>query len=406
MVKHLEQRITSTKSKETFHLIRRKLEISKNDLLTDSGFTVSTLTRVLEELVQAELIVESGFGASTGGRRPILYRVNPQYGYAFGFDLSRTMSRLVMVDASGQQMDSAEWTMNEEMTPEVLLPMVISQVQAWIAKYELTLNHVLGLGIGAVGPVDRFGGIILNPSHFPASGWENVHIVAQFEQALHVPILLDNGANAALWAESWANRTKDLRHMLYVHLGIGIRSAMTSEGNLIYGAVDMEDALGQMIIKADGAPPRTANGNYGSLESYTTIYALEREVIAQLRMGRPSVLQQMVVQPELVTFPTIMEALRMRDPLVSEVMTQTATYFGIGLANLLNILHPEKVVLGGPLILGNDLFFYTATQTAIRKTYHYPNYQVVFSKGSYGEEALAVGAALLVLERLTAKLSN
>lgn len=100
-------------------------------------------------------------------------------------------------------------------------------------------------------------------------------------------------------------------------------------------------------------------------------------------------------------FTHIIEALKKHDPLVTELVTQAATYFGVGLANLLNVLHPERVVLGGPFMNSNDLYFYTATQTAIRKTYHYPQYQVVFSKGSYGEEALAVGGALMVLDQLT-----
>ena len=96
----------------------------------------------------------------------------------------------------------------------------------------------------------------------------------------------------------------------------------------------------------------------------------------------------------------VLEALKKNDPLVVEIITEAATYFGIGLANLLNILHPEKVILGGPLIAGGELFFQTATQVAIRKTYYYPAYQVVFSKGQLGEEALAIGAAVMVMDQL------
>jgi predicted NBD/HSP70 family sugar kinase len=84
-----------------------------------------------------------------------------------------------------------------------------------------------------------------------------------------------------------------------------------------------------------------------------------------------------------------------------EIVTEAATYFGIGLANLLNILHPEKVILGGPLLAGSDLFFQTATGVAVRRSYHYPTYQVVFSKGSLGEEALAIGAAVMAMGCLT-----
>ncbi|MCY9515672.1 ROK family protein [Paenibacillus apiarius] len=402
MVKTLEQRITSLKGKEVFQQIRRTNEISKHDLLQDSGLTVSTLTRVLEELVALGCIVESGLGVSTGGRRPILYRVRPEYGYAFGLDISRTSSRLIMLDMAGAKLESFVWTMNRQMTPETLMALVTGQIRIWLEKHQLEAEDVLGLGIGAVGPLNRFDGVILHPSYFEAPGWENVPIISKLEESLKMPVKLDNGANTAIRAEAWANRSLNVQHMLYVHVGIGLRSAMMSEGKLIYGAVDMEGALGQMIIKADGIPHRSAGGNYGCLDSYATVYALEREANAGLRMGRRSLLEQMVKRSESVTFSHIMEALQRRDPFATELVTQAATYFGIGLANLLNVLHPEKVVLGGPLMSSNDMFFYTATQTAIRKTYHYPQYQVVFSKGSYGEEALAIGAGLMILDCITA----
>ncbi|BFH17304.1 ROK family protein [Paenibacillus melissococcoides] len=401
----LEQRIPSKKGKELFQRIRRAPEISKNDLVSESGLTVSTLTRVLEELTALGLIVESGFGASTGGRRPILYRVRAEYGYAFGLDISRTSSRLVLLDTAGQLKAAHVIEMNDQMTPERLVERVTAHIHTWMDEYRLNSDTALGLGIGAVGPLNRFDGVILQPEYFPAPGWENVPIVAELERRLHLPVLLDNGANTAIRAEAWANRSMDVRHMLYFHVGIGLRSAMMSDGKLIYGAVDMEGALGQMIIQADGIPNRSANGNYGCLDSYATIYALEREANAMLRIGRRSLLEHIVPRGEPAAFPHIIEAMKKHDPLVTELVTQAATYFGVGLANLLNVLHPERVVLGGPFMNINDLYFYTATQTAIRKTYHYPQYQVVFSKGSYGEDALAVGGALMVLDQLTAPVS-
>jgi len=402
MDKSLDQHIPSSKAKEIFQFIRRTDEISKLDLLQYSGLTVSTLTRVLEELTALGLIAECGFGASTGGRRPILYRVVPDYGYAFGLDISRTSSRLVMLDMAGNKLDTCEWEMTALMTPEYLLAEVAKQINHWAGKHKLSPDKVLGLGIGAVGPLDRFEGVILQPSFFPSPGWEDVSIVNDLERQLNMPVMLDNGANTAIRAEAWANRARDVRHMLYVHVGIGLRSAMMSEGKLIYGAVDMEGSLGQMIIQADGIPPRTGNGNYGCLESYATVYAIEREANALVRMGRRSLLEQIAGASSTISYAHIMEAMRRRDPLATEIVTQAATYFGIGLANLLNVLHPEKVVLGGPLMNTNDLFFYTATQTAIRKTYHYPQYQVMFSKGSYGDEALAIGAAFMILDKITA----
>ncbi|KQX45452.1 ROK family protein [Paenibacillus sp. Root444D2] len=396
----ITERIPNRKAKEIYERICRQTTVSKTELLEQSGMTVSTLTRLLEELTVQGLILESGFGASTGGRRPILYEKNPAYAYVFGLEISRTLSKLVLVDLGMKKMDTRSWTMTAEMTPDVLIRLIVDEVQKMLSKHNINPSSVLGIGIGAVGPVDRLSGTILEPSYFPAKGWRNVEICRQLTEELGIPALLDNGANTAILAESWHQRTQSFKHLLYIHAGIGLRSSMVSEGKVIYGAVDMEGSVGQMIIQTDGVPHRNTSGNYGALESYASLYAIEKAARSALKKGRSTILSHLVDDPEHVTYLHVMEALKKNDPLVVEIITEAATYFGIGLANLLNILHPEKVILGGPLIAGGELFFQTATQVAIRKTYYYPAYQVVFSKGQLGEEALAIGAAVMVMDQL------
>ncbi|WP_068775239.1 ROK family transcriptional regulator [Paenibacillus sp. FJAT-26967] len=398
--KPITERIGNRKEKEIFELIRQGGTVSKIELLEKSGLTVSTLTRLLDELCDQELITESGYGPSTGGRRPVLYQIRADYGCALGVDISRTLTRLVLTDMHLNILDSRTWEMTVRMTPDVLLEEIAAEAAAMLSRCEIPADRVLGMGLGAVGPVDRREGVILNPRYFPAPGWQEVPVRALLERRLGLPVLLDNGANTALLAESWSRQKRSFRHMLYVHIGVGLRSSMLSEGELIYGAVDMEGSIGQMIIQTDGISPRSQEGNFGALESYASIYAIERETRARLKQGRHSTLSA-AGDPDAVTFREIVQALAAGDPLVVEVITQAAVYFGIGLANLLNMMHPERVVLGGPLIAASDLFFYTATQTAIKKTYYYPTYQVLFSKGSFGEEALAIGAAGLVIRQLS-----
>ncbi|CAN7598701.1 ROK family protein [Paenibacillus sp. LjRoot56] len=396
----ITERISNRKAKEVYELITRQTTVSKIDLLDQSGMTVSTLTRLLEELTSQGLILESGFGASTGGRRPILYEKNPAYAYIFGLEISRTLSKLVLVDLGMNKLETKSWAMTEVMTPGVLLPLIVKEAKRMLAHHSIETSQVLGIGIGAVGPVDRVAGVILEPSYFPASGWRHVDICRWLTGELQVPALLDNGANTAILAESWHQRARSFKHLLYIHAGVGLRSSMVSEGKVIYGAVDMEGSVGQMIIQTDGVAHRNQAGNYGALESYASLYAIEKAAKSALKKGKATVLVHMVEDPEQVTYQHIMEALKKNDPLAVEIVTEAATYFGIGLANLLNILHPEKVIIGGPLITGGELFFQTATQVAIRKTYYYPAYQVVFSKGQLGDEALAIGAAVMVMNQL------
>ncbi|WP_407083062.1 ROK family protein [Paenibacillus aurantius] len=390
----------SGKAKEIYDCIRKKGTVSKQDLVDVSRITGSTVTRLLEELLSQELIREVGLGDSTGGRKPILYRINPLYAYAFGLEISRIHCRLVLCDLQMDKLESRSWNMTESMTPEVLTETVGREAEDMLEKLGLAWSSVLGLGIGSVGPVDRQRGIILEPLYFPAPGWRNVDIGTALSRRLGIPVWLDNGANTALLGEFWADSFQSYRHMLYLHAGVGIRSAMMSNGHLVYGAVDMEGAVGQMIIQTDGLPHREKQGNYGALESYASLYAMERNMRSALKQGRESTVRSRVSDPEEVKYPDLLQGLAERDPLTVELFTQAAVQFGIGLSNLLNILHPEKVILGGPLIAGNDLFFRVATQTAVRKTYYYPEYQVMFSRGKLGDDALAAGAAVMVLERL------
>lgn len=396
----MEEWIPNRKAKQIFAEIRKRGTVSKFDLLELSGLTSSTLTRMLEELAVTGWIEESGLGESSGGRRPLLYRLKQDRGYVLGLDISRSATRLVLCDLQLDKIDSASWPMTEKMTPELLTREVVREVRRMTAKRELDPRRMLGVGIGAVGPVDRAKGTMLNPLYFPAEGWNEVPIGAMLERELGVPVLLDNGANTALLAEYWAG-SQQYRHLLYVRAGVGLRSAMMSNGQLVYGAVDMEGSVGHMIIQTDGPPHSERPHVFGCLESFVSIPVLEKQAAARLKQGRRSVLSEWIDRPDDVGFPLLLRALSADDRLVTELFTQAATYFGIGLSNLLNILHPEKVILGGPLITSNELFYQISTQVALKNTLYYPTYPVTFTRGKLSDDALAVGAAAMVVDRLT-----
>lgn len=154
----IEERINGRKHKEIYDWIRRQDTISKIDLLEHSQMTGSTLTRTLEELTDQGWLLEAGFGESTGGRRPILYQTNPTAGYVFGLDISRMISKLVLCDLHMNKLDSSSWTMDDTMTPELLLDQIAKTASAMLLKHGIAAASVLGMGIGAVGPLDRFSG--------------------------------------------------------------------------------------------------------------------------------------------------------------------------------------------------------------------------------------------------------
>lgn len=369
--------------------------VSKAELLDQFSITGSTLTRLLEEMIRDKLILASGFGPSSGGRRPILYETNPGYGYFFGLEISRFHSSLGFFDVRMNPMSFTRWRMDESITPERLTEYVAASMKAILHDHRLEARQVIGVGIGAVGPLDRERGIILRPPRFPSQGWADVPICRMIQEKTGFEARLENGANTALLGEQWAIRQSNPQHMLYVHAGVGIRSAIMSYGQIIHGSIDMEGAAGQMIIQMDG-PRLHEGGNFGALEAFVSVQALERQAQSQAKSERGKGIDLFAMPPDHIRYDDLLLALRQEKPFAVELFQQTASYLGIGLANMINMFHPETVILGGPLISSHERFYQTAIETARKHVYYYPAYQPAFSKGELREDAVATGAALMM----------
>lgn len=369
--------------------------VSKAELLEFFSITSSSMTRILEEMLSQKLILVSGLGTSTGGRKPILFQTNPNYGYLLGLDISRISSSLGLFDLQLNPLSTVRWEMDRSLTPERLIELVVSETRQMLADHHIAHEQLLGMGVGAVGPLDPAQGMMLQPEYFPSDAWNHVPISRLLEEKLHLPVKLDNGANTALLAEYWALRNEDCKNMLYVHAGMNIRSSIMTGGQIVRGAADTEGAVGHMIIQTGGQRLRD-KGNYGSLEAYVSIPSLEERVQSQLKIGRESILS--AIPPEHVTFSALVQALEAKDPLVKELFIETATYLGVGLANMINTVHPEYIILGGALINADPLVYDTAIQVARKNIYSYPRYNPVFSPGILREEGVLTGAALQILQ--------
>ncbi|WP_042169132.1 ROK family protein [Paenibacillus gorillae] len=387
----------TTTKKQVYDYIARNGIVSKAELMAQFELKINSMTRLLEELITENWLQEKGLGYSTGGRPPILYETNAHRGYILGLEISRIYSSMGLYDLHMNRLSLVRWTMDETMTPERFIDRVQETVDSFLVQHELAAQQIVGIGVGAVGPLDRERGLIVDPVLFPAAGWRDLPICRLLEERLGFPALLDNGANTALIGEHWALRSERYEHMLYVHAGAGLRSAVMSGGELVYGATDTEGAVGQMIIQA-GGPRLRDNGNYGALEAFVSLQALESKV-RELPVTAAAVTTTIAGQ-EQITFETMVRALAEGDADVLHIFNEAAAYLGIGLANLINVLHPEQVIIGGALLSAHETMFDTAIRVAEQNTYYFPKYKPLFSKGILKEDAVAAGAAVMVLKKM------
>lgn len=214
------------------------------------------------------------------------------------------------------------------------------------------LEDFAGVGIGSPGPLDRSTGTVIST---PNLGWRNFPLRDLIQNAVGLPATLDNDANAATYGEWWMGAGRDARTLVGVTLGTGIGGGIVFDGELYHGASDAAAEIGHMTIDSTG---RKCNcGNYGCLEAYASGPAIAARAIEGLESDTESILLELAGDPENITAELVSEAVVKGDGYATEVINDTAKFLGVGLANLINILNPEVVVVfGGVARAGDHLF--------------------------------------------------
>lgn len=383
----------SKDGKQVFGLVQKNGPLTKNDLLEILQINFTALNRIMEPLEKDELITEAGIGASSGGRKPVLYDLNLNRFYVLGIDISRPYTEILIANPKMDVLYKNIFLMDETYTPEKTVQTITSLYREGLSQLAIDQGKFLGAGLGTVGPLERSSGIMFRPKNFAASGWTDTPIKKLLEQALEMPVVMDNGPNTAILAEYKFGAGKGYQNIVYFKCSTGIQIGAISGGTIIRTINDAEDAFGHMVINVDGELCNC--GNYGCIDCYSSIYAIIHKYIVALKQGRATTIVKKI---DMIDYTDICKAVEQNEPLAQEIISNAATIFGAGLANYINLLDPELVILSGPLISHSDLYYQIASETAAQRLYD-PK-RINFSKGGhFGDSAIALGAAVMVVEK-------
>lgn len=384
-------------TKLVLDIILKKGCVTKADIQDVTKMKLSTLNRVMQPLEDRGFILQSSIGESTGGRKPVLYDINPRGYYLIGVDISRTYTRMIVANMKMEALCQKRFDMLKSSTPEEVVHIISDFVRNSCEHLKIKEDRIIGIGVGTVGPLDRKKGIVLNPVNFLSDGWHNVPVKKMLEEATGLPVIIDNGANMAALAEYIYGEGKGSGNLAYINCGIGIRTGVISSGTVVRTIDDTEDAFGHMVVDADGE--LCSCGNYGCIECYSSIPAIVEKFIRELKKGRVTTAGKIPEDINDINYIRICEAAENGDDLAKETIVGSAAVFGVGLANYINLLGPRVVVLSGPLIEHSKLFFDTCTEIALKKCFSGVRSRIRFTRfGFFRDNAIAVGAAASLLE--------
>lgn len=302
--------------------------------------------------------------------------------YAIGIDLGGTNLRIARVSRQGEIVAKIKEATSEELLESLLA-----------GTGRLFSEEVTGIGLGVAGLISREARrVLISPNLHRV---ERIDIVRELEGKFGVPVLLENDANVAAFGELWTGAGKDLTNFVLLTLGTGIG------GGFVYNRAPLGVAaeIGHMSIVADGE--KCGCGNYGCLELYASARAIIARAISALEAGRESILREYwggniyKLSPE-----EIHRAAFDGDTLARELLKNAGRYLGIGIANIVNCLSPEAVVLAGGLTGAWDLYVQEAIREASRRTLKELFDRVSILPALLEDDAGVIGAAGLVFHSL------
>ncbi len=306
-----------------------------------------------------------------------------------GIDLGGTNIAAGVVAADGSRLLTfrSRPTEPEEGADAVLRRMAGTAREAISAA---TADHpdirVLGVGIGAPGPLDTTTGVVLLT---PNLGWTDMPIRQRMADALALPTTLDNDANCAVLGEWWQGAAQGCRDVIGLTIGTGVGGGILLNGAIHHGASDCAGEIGHSTIDAHGR--RCACGNDGCVEAYAAGPAIARRAAELIASGAESRLAAPGTGP--LTAQMVYEAAELGDEVAREVVRDTAKYLGAAVANLINIFNPEVVVLCGGVVRAGDSLFLPLRQEVARRAFRPAVAACRIVPGSLGDAAGVYGAA-------------
>ena len=231
--------------------------------------------------------------------------------------------------------------------------MIQESIDRVLSEHGGTLDDVAGVGIGSPGPLDRATGTVINT---PNLGWRNFPLRDLISNAVGLPATLDNDANCATYGEWWLGAGRNVDTLVGLTLGTGIGGGIVLNGQIFHGVSDAAGEIGHMTIDSTGRKCKC--GNYGCLEAYASGPAIALRAVEGIEAGVDTVLPDLVGgKLENITAATVYEAVVLGDQYANEVMKETAKFLGAGVANMINILNPEMVVIAGGVTRAGDHLF-------------------------------------------------
>ena len=375
--------------------IRKNGAISRTDLAHQLGLTSPAVTNIVAALIQDGLVLETGHVDAALGRKPVLLSINPSVCYLLGIVLTTEGIQVVISDFSANILHTEHHAIDPLADSALIVRLMTDAARRCMVSVGVTKKQVLAVGVAVPGPLDTQNGILLNPPNFPS--WRNVPICAMIEQELGIPAVLDKETNAAAMAEYYFGLAEEYRTMFLMLIWQNsIGGAILHNGNVLHGFADGAGDIGHSLVDING--PLCSCGQYGCLECVASGRALVQRAKAKLKTMKNMNLPLPCPVDDL-SVEDIMRSANMGVVLFEELTNYFAQMVATAIGNVISILSPSLIVIGGPETLVDARLVARISDYVHSRSYPQCVKDIQIRHSRLGDSGCARGAIMLALNR-------
>lgn len=313
--------------------------------------------------------------------------------YRVGVDIGGTNVKIALVNKKGEISYPKTVPTRAEMGYEYTINNITQCIKDLLAEANLSTNQIEGIGFGFPGQIDCEKGVVRILPNIP--GWIDVPIAEIMQKEFNVPVKVDNDVRCMALAELNYGAGAGCQNLICITVGTGIGSGLVINGKLVRGASNAAGEIGHIKLEMHNGQI-CGCGDTGCFEAYASgpsIVALAKEYIAG---GKGTKYRELAGSVDAITPAIVCQAAQQGDVVAKRIFTKMGEYLGIGLASVVNLLNPEKIVIGGGVADAGDILFDPLRKTLKDRAMPIQGAAVEVVQAELGNSAGLIGASLLI----------
>lgn len=391
---------------EILGILRKQGPISRPDISQEMGINIVSISNYIDNFIKDNFVYEKELDVSEGGRRPVLLDLNPRAGYAIGVGLNLMNMVGLLVDLKGNIITKTQITRPQASVREVS-ECLLEIVREILRRSKGYVENIKGIGVGVAGLINKKDGSIHWPQkmdHYYTYASVDLPLKGLIEREFNLPTLIENDAACACFGEHWLDLGEIYKNVIYMFSGVGC--GIMINGELYRGAQGYAGEISVYNYKeqdifncASGSPCfiKRWDMDLGIVDEVQAVLLKEKIKAAEFfRITSTNI--------ESLGLKSIFTASRLKNEIALAALERAAKRLGIKIAYLVNLLNPQVVIIGGGFEESGEEFLNKVRSTVMDWAFREVTSDLKIVYSQLRENAVAMGAASLVLERVFAQL--